>query len=77
MIIQFRAAVRLIACVTTATEKLNQDINRAMTHPIKLKGILDATIATSHISLYAKNNINNMIKITVGTTIFKVFFALN
>jgi len=35
----------------TATEKLNQDINKAMTHQIKLKGILDATIATNHISL--------------------------
>jgi len=35
----------------TATEKLNQDINKAMTHHTKLKGILEATIATSQISL--------------------------
>jgi hypothetical protein len=61
----------------TATEKLNQDINNAMTHHTKLNGILEATIETSHTSLYAKKSINNMIKITVGTTIFKVFFALN
>jgi hypothetical protein len=61
----------------TATEKLKPDINKAITHQTKLNGILEATIETSHISLYAKNRINSIINMTVGTTIVSVFLALN
>jgi hypothetical protein len=35
----------------TATEKLNQDIYRAIIQPTRLNGILNATIHTNHQSL--------------------------